>query len=101
MSSELAHTVFKAYLDELLGSWSELGGLEGDTVAAHALTVTGELEGKVLLPQGADVVVAQGSQLLGLQATLLLGVHIHLLNQDSEGSLCGLTHLLKHTLGLK
>merc|ERR550534_2385493 len=84
-------------LHKHLGSVSDPGGLLGGAVAGHALPVPGELEGEVLLPLGVQVLLHN----LGLFQTssrLGHGVGVDLLSQGDQGSLSGLTDLLKDLL---
>merc|ERR1711887_175931 len=84
-------------LHKHLGSVSDPGGLLGGAVAGHALPVPGELKGEVLLPLGVQVLLDD----LGLfQTSSSLGhtVGVNLLSQGDQGSLSGLTDLLKDLL---
>lgn len=89
-----------SYLDEHLGTRSELGLLVGDAEGAHGLAVTGEFQGEVLGPHALQCLVAHGAQLLLLQGGLVDVDHVHLLAQHGQGGLGGLSHLLIHTLCL-
>merc|ERR1711936_634815 len=81
-------------LHKHLGTVSNPGGLLGGAVAGHALPVPGELKGEVLLPLGVQVLLDN----LGLfQTSSSLGhtVGVNFLSQGDQGSLSGLTDLLK------
>merc|ERR1719365_11825 len=84
-------------LHKHLGSVSDPGWLLGGAVAGHALPVPGELKGKVLLPLGVQVLLDD----LGLfQTSPRLGhtIGVDFLSKGDQGSLSGLTNLLKDLL---
>merc|ERR1711887_387060 len=84
-------------LHKHLGSVSDPGGLLRCAVAGHALPVSGELKGKVLLPLGVQVLLHN----LGLfQTSSRLGhaIGVNFLSQGDQGSLSSLTNLLKDLL---
>merc|ERR550534_831664 len=86
-------------LHKHLGSVSDPGGLLGGAVAGHALPVPGELKSEVLLPLAVHVLLHN----LGLlEASTVLGdsVGVDLLSQGDQGSLSGLSNLLKDLLEL-
>merc|ERR1719334_1661412 len=86
-------------LHEHLGSVSDPSGLLGGAVAGHALPVPGELKSEVLLPLAVHVFLHN----LGLlEASSGLGdsVGVDLLSQGNQGSLSGLSNLLKNLLEL-
>ena len=67
---------------------------------AHGLPVARELQGEVLLPGVEDDAVADGGDLLLAQAHLVGVEDVHLLAEDGEGGLGGLSHLLVAVLGV-
>merc|ERR1711878_230529 len=84
-------------LHKHLGSVSDPGLLLRGAVAGHALPVPGELKGKVLLPLGVQVLL-HNLGLFQTSSSLGHGIRVNLLSQGDQGSLSGLTDLLKDLL---
>lgn len=92
MSAPLQHSLGGS-LDEELGSGAELGGLERHAVRGHGLPVTRELQGELLLPLGLNVLAHNDGGGPAVQTGLGHVEGVHLLSQDDQSGLSGLSDL--------
>merc|ERR1719305_1698285 len=96
VSATVKHSLGSS-LHKHLGSVSDPGLLLRGAVAGHALPVPGELKGKVLLPLGVQGLL-HNLGLFQTSSSLGHGIRVNLLSQGDQGSLSGLTNLLKDLL---